>query len=64
MRLSRRGGPEVHERSGQLSLEHKLRSDLNGALNILKKANAAVSTVRKPLSFLVDYNLVAPVKGV
>ena len=44
---------------------HKLHSDLNGALNIFKKAvNATVSTVKKPLSFIVDHNLVAPVKGV
>jgi len=44
---------------------HKLHSDLNGALNILKKAvNVMVSTVKRPLSFLVDHNLVAPVKGV
>jgi len=44
---------------------HKLHSDLNGALNILKKAvGIAVSTVKKPLSFLVLHNRVAPVKGV
>jgi len=44
---------------------HKLHSDLNGALNILKKAvGIAVSTVKKPLSFLVLHNGVAPVKGV
>jgi len=44
---------------------HRLHSDLNGALNILKEAtNAAVSRVRKPPSFLVDHNPVAPVKGV
>jgi len=43
---------------------HKLHSDLNGALNILKKAvGIAVSTVKKPLSFLVLHNGVAPVKG-
>ena len=43
---------------------HKLHSDLNGALNILKKAvNATVSTVKKPLSFIVDHNTVAPVMG-
>jgi len=46
-------------------LEHKLRSDLNGALNILKKAtNSVISTVRKPFSFPVDHNRVAPVSGV
>jgi len=43
---------------------HKLHSDLNGALNILKKAiGTVVSTMRKPLSFLVLHNGVAPVKG-
>jgi putative transposase len=43
---------------------HKLHSDLNGALNILKKAvNVMVSTVKKPLSFVVDHNRVAPIKG-
>jgi len=43
---------------------HKQRSDLNGALNILKKAtNSVVSTVRRTPSFLVDHNPVAPVKG-
>jgi len=43
---------------------HKLHSDLNGALNILKKAvGIMVSTVRKPLSFLVLHNRVAPIKG-
>jgi len=43
---------------------HKLHSDLNGALNILKKAvNATVSTVNSPLSFIVNHNTVAPVKG-
>jgi len=45
-------------------LDHKLHSDLNGALNILKMAtNIVVSTVKKPLSFIVDHNRVAPVKG-
>jgi putative transposase len=43
---------------------HKLHSDLNGALNILKRATGTVvSTVEKPLSFLVLHNGVAPVKG-
>jgi putative transposase len=43
---------------------HKLHSDLNGALNILKKAiGTVVSTMRKPLSFLVLHNGVAPIKG-
>jgi len=40
---------------------HKLPSDLNGALNILKKAaNATVSTVKKPFSFIVDHNGLRP----
>jgi len=44
---------------------HKLHSDLNGALNILKKAvGIIISTVKKPLSFLVLHNGVAPIKGV
>ena len=44
---------------------HKLHSDLNGALNILKKAvGIAISTVKKPLSFIVGHNGVAPAKGV
>jgi len=43
---------------------HKLHSDLNGALNILKKATGIViSAIRKPLSFIVDHNRVAPVMG-
>jgi transposase len=45
-------------------LGHKLHSDLNGALNILKKAiNLVVSAIKKPLSFIVEHNRVAPVKG-
>jgi len=44
---------------------HRLHSDLNGALNILKKAvNVIVSKVKKPISFIVDHNRVAPIKGV
>jgi len=43
---------------------HKLHSDLNGALNILKKATGIViSAIKKPLSFIVDHNRVAPIKG-
>jgi len=43
---------------------HKLHSDLNGALNILKKATGiTISAIKKPLSFIVDHNRVAPVKG-
>ena len=46
-------------------LKHKLHSDLNGALNILKKAiNVMVLTIKKPLSFIVEHNRVAPIKGV
>ncbi len=43
---------------------HKMHSDLNGALNIMKKAvGRIVQNVKKPLSFIVDHNRVAPVKG-
>jgi putative transposase len=43
---------------------HKLHSDLNGALNIMKKATGKIPLViKKPLSFIVDHNKVAPVKG-
>jgi len=43
---------------------HKLHSDLNGALNIMKKATGKVPLIiKKPLSFIVDHNRVAPVKG-
>ena len=46
-------------------LGHKLHSDLNGALNILKKAvGIVISTVKKPLSFIVGHNGVAPIKRV
>ncbi|MUM65837.1 transposase [Acidianus infernus] len=46
-------------------LGHKLHSDLNGALNILKKAvGVIINAVKKPLSFIVDHNRVAPIKGV
>jgi len=45
-------------------LGHRLHSDLNGALNILKKATGiVVSRVRKLLSFIVDHNRVAPING-
>ena len=45
-------------------LGHRLHSDLNGALNIMKKAlGRVVSIVKKPLSFIVDHNGIAPVKG-
>jgi putative transposase len=43
---------------------HKLHSDLNGALNIMKRAVGRVPLViKKPLSFIVDHNKVAPAKG-
>ncbi|MFP3306765.1 MAG: transposase [Thermocladium sp.] len=43
---------------------HRLHSDLNGALNILKKATGIViSAIKKPLSFIVDHNRVAPING-
>ncbi|MFP3298340.1 MAG: transposase [Thermocladium sp.] len=43
---------------------HKLHSDLNGALNILKKATGIViSAIKRPLSFIVDHNRVAPLMG-
>jgi putative transposase len=43
---------------------HKLHSDLNGALNIMKKATGKIPLViKKPLSFTVDHNKVAPTKG-
>jgi transposase len=43
---------------------HKLHSDLNGALNIMKKAIGQIPPViKKPLSFIVEHNKVAPIKG-
>jgi len=43
---------------------HRLHSDLNGALNILKKATGIViSAIKRPLSFIVDHNRVAPING-
>ncbi|MFP3229101.1 MAG: transposase [Nitrososphaeria archaeon] len=45
-------------------LGHRLHSDLNGALNILRRgAGSMPATLRRPLSFLVDHSGVAPVKG-
>ena len=42
---------------------HKLHSDLNGALNIMKRAIGWIPLViKKPLSFIVEHNRVAPVK--
>ena len=44
-------------------LGHKLHSDLNGALNILKRGAGSIpATLKKPLSFFVDHSGVAPVK--
>jgi len=43
---------------------HKLHSDLNGALNIMKRAIGWIPLViKKPLSFIVNHNKVAPTKG-
>jgi putative transposase len=45
-------------------LGHKLHSDLNGALNILRRGTGSIPTaVGRPLSFLVDHGGVAPAKG-
>jgi putative transposase len=42
---------------------HKLHSDLNGALNIMKKATGKIPiTIKKPLSFIIDHNKVTPTK--
>jgi len=43
---------------------HKLHSDLNGALNIMRRAIEKIPPViKKPLSFIVEHNKVAPIKG-
>ncbi|MFP3285600.1 MAG: zinc ribbon domain-containing protein [Nitrososphaeria archaeon] len=45
-------------------LGHKLHSDLNGALNILRRgAGSMPATLERLLSFLVGHGGVAPVKG-
>jgi putative transposase len=45
-------------------LGHRLHSDLNGALNILRRgAGSMPATLKGPLSFLVDHGGVAPAKG-
>ncbi|MEM3950352.1 transposase [Saccharolobus sp.] len=45
-------------------LGHKLHSDLNGALNILRKGTGKIiNSIKKPLSFIVDHNRIAPIKG-
>ena len=42
---------------------HKLHSDLNGALNIMRRAIGKIPPViKKPLSFIVDHNKVTPTK--
>ena len=42
---------------------HKLHSDLNGALNIMRRAIGKIPLViKKPLSFIIDHNKVAPAK--
>ena len=43
---------------------HRLHSDLNGALNILRKVTGKlIINIGKPLSFIVDHNRIAPTKG-
>jgi len=43
---------------------HKLHSDLNGALNIMRRAIGKIPLIiKKPLSFIVEHNRVAPIKG-
>jgi putative transposase len=45
-------------------LGHRLHSDLNGALNILRRGAGSIpATLERPLSFLVDHSGVAPAKG-
>ncbi|MEM4970507.1 MAG: transposase [Sulfolobales archaeon] len=45
-------------------LGHRMHSDLNGALNIMKIATGKiVEHVKKPLSYIVHHNGVAPAKG-
>jgi len=45
-------------------LGHKLHSDLNGALNILKRGAGSIpATLKRPLSYLVDHGGVASVKA-
>jgi len=44
-------------------LRHRLHSDLNGALNILKRGAGLIpATLKKPLSYFVDHSGIAPVK--
>ncbi|MGC9209097.1 MAG: zinc ribbon domain-containing protein [Nitrososphaeria archaeon] len=46
-------------------LGHRLHSDLNGALNILRKAaGLSVKIIAKPLSYIVMHGGVSPTKGV
>ncbi|MGC9209098.1 MAG: transposase, partial [Nitrososphaeria archaeon] len=46
-------------------LGHRLHSDLNGALNILRKAaGLMVRSVARPLSYIVMHSGVSPTKGV
>jgi len=43
---------------------HKLHSDLNGTLNIMKRTIGRIPLIiKKPLSFIVEHNRVAPTKG-
>ena len=43
---------------------HRIHADLNGALNITKKAVGKImTTIKEPFSFIIEHNGVAPVKG-
>ena len=42
---------------------HRLHSDLNSTLNILRRVGIVVAFVKKPLSFIVNHNRAAPIKG-
>jgi hypothetical protein len=45
-------------------LRRRLHSDLNGALNVLKRTtNLVVSTTKELVSFLLDHDRIAPIKG-
>ena len=58
-------GVEVERRmKGAVSCPGGLHGDLNGALNILRKAaNKTVPAIKKSLSFIVDHNRVTPKEG-
>jgi hypothetical protein len=43
---------------------HKLRSDINGTLNIMRlRAKVVVRNLKKHLSYLITINRVTPIKG-